>query len=78
MKHLQHKITDYNRFGQVLLALSTIFMLGLLIPNGGKTLLQLITMLVSIVVFLSGAMVFFFQAKKVREKLNDLQENQLQ
>lgn len=75
MKHLQHKIADYNRFGQVLLALSAIFMLGLLVPNGEKTLLQLIIMLVTIGVFLSAAMIFFFQAKKVREKLDDLQEN---
>ena len=38
MKELQQKIADYIRFGQVLLALATFLMIGLLIPSGGKTI----------------------------------------
>ena len=36
MKELKGKIEDYTRFGQILLAVSTLLMVGLLIPNGAK------------------------------------------
>ena len=36
MKELQEKIADYTRFAQVLLAISTFLMIGLLIPSGVK------------------------------------------
>ncbi|WP_028402870.1 YrhC family protein [Ectobacillus panaciterrae] len=78
MKHMQHKIADYIRFGQVLLALSTILMLGLLIPNGEKEMMQLYVMIGAIVAFLGGSFFFFFRAKKIREKMDDLEQEQAQ
>lgn len=36
MKELKGKIEDYTRFGQMLLAVSTLLMVGLLIPSGAK------------------------------------------
>ncbi len=40
MKELQEKIEDYTRFGQILLAVSTLLMVGLLIPTGAKETIQ--------------------------------------
>ena len=40
MKELQGKIEDYTRFGQILLAVSTLLMVGLLIPDGAKETIQ--------------------------------------
>jgi hypothetical protein len=77
MKQLQHKIADYIRFGQVLLALSTILMLGLLIPHGEKEMAQLYVMMGVITVFLGSAFFFFFRAKKLREKMDDLEQEQI-
>ena len=39
MKELKGKIEDYTRFGQIL-AVSTLLMVGLLIPNGAKETIQ--------------------------------------
>ncbi|MCC2426010.1 YrhC family protein, partial [Bacillus paranthracis] len=49
MKELQEKIEDYTRFGQILLAVSTLLMVGLLIPNGAKETIQFFVMMGSIV-----------------------------
>lgn len=74
MKRLQEKAADYTRFGQILLALSTILMLGLLIPNAGKQMMQLYVMMGAIVGFLGAAFFFFYRVKKLREQLEELDE----
>ncbi|WP_416827378.1 YrhC family protein [Ectobacillus polymachus] len=76
MKDLQTKIADYNRFGQVLLALSTILMLGLLVPNGEKVWSQFIAMITAVGGFLGLSFFFFFRAKQVRERIDELEENE--
>lgn len=78
MKAIQHKAADYIRFGQVLLALSTILMMGLLVPNGEKEAMQLYVMMGTIVSFLGTAFFFFYRAKKLREKLADIEQEQAQ
>lgn len=52
MKELQEKIADYTWFAQVLLAISTFLMIGLLIPSGIKSMVQSFVMMGSIIVFL--------------------------
>ncbi|UOY94094.1 YrhC family protein [Ectobacillus sp. JY-23] len=74
MKQLRQKIDDYTRFAQVLLALSTILLAGLLIPNGDKEALQLYVMMGAIILFLSGAFGLFYQVKKLREQLDEVEE----
>ncbi|MDG4655438.1 YrhC family protein [Ectobacillus antri] len=74
MKQLRQKIDDYTRFAQVLLALSTILMTGLLIPNGDKEALQLYVMMGAIILFLLVAFGLFYQVKKLREQLDEVEE----
>ncbi|MED1112569.1 YrhC family protein [Bacillus paramycoides] len=71
MKELQQKIADYIRFGQVLLAVSTFLMAGLLIPNGAKETLQTFVMMGSIILFLSFSFLFFKRAKAMRDQLEE-------
>ncbi|MED1409676.1 MULTISPECIES: YrhC family protein [Bacillus] len=71
MKELQQKIADYIRFGQVLLAVSTFLMVGLLIPNGAKETLQTFVMMGSIILFLSLSFLFFKRAKAMRDQLEE-------
>ncbi|MFD3449286.1 YrhC family protein [Microbacteriaceae bacterium 4G12] len=73
MKNLQYKISDYIRFGQVLLALSTIFMVGLLLPNGEKQSIQFAVMIGAIITFLGTSFFFFYRAKKLREKVDEME-----
>ncbi|KAB2444851.1 YrhC family protein [Bacillus luti] len=69
MKELQGKIEDYTRFGQILLAVSTLLMVGLLIPNGEKETVQSFVMIGSIVIFLSSSFFFFQRVKVMRDEL---------
>ncbi|MFX3624493.1 MAG: YrhC family protein [Ectobacillus sp.] len=76
MKQMRQKMADYTRFGQVLLAISTILMIGLILPNGGKEMTQIYTMMGTIVAFLGGAFFFFFRVKKIREQIEELEHEE--
>ncbi|MFD6505951.1 MULTISPECIES: YrhC family protein [Bacillus] len=71
MKELQEKIADYTRFGQVLLAVSTFLMVGLLIPNGAKETVQTFVMMGSVIVFLCFSFFFFKRVKAMRDQLEE-------
>lgn len=58
MKELKGKIEDYTRFGQMLLAVSTLLMVGLLIPSGAKETIQFFVMMGSIVIFFKLIVLF--------------------
>ncbi|MBJ8102379.1 MULTISPECIES: YrhC family protein [Bacillus cereus group] len=77
MKELQEKIADYTRFAQVLLAISTFLMIGLLIPSGIKSMVQSFAMMGSIIVFLVLAFFFFKRVRTMRDQLeeNEYEEN---
>jgi hypothetical protein len=64
---LQHKIADYTRFGQVLLALGTFLFIGLLLPNGEKELPQLLVMMGASVASLAASLFCFYRVKKLRD-----------
>ncbi len=72
MKELQEKIEDYTRFGQILLAVSTLLMVGLLIPTGAKETIQFFVMIGSIVIFFKFIFLFLSacesDARQVRGK----------
>ena len=76
MKQLQEKTADYTRFGQILLALSTILMIGLLIPSGERQMLQLYVMMGAIGAFLGTSFFFFYRVKKLRERIEELGQDQ--
>ncbi|AAP11277.1 hypothetical Membrane Spanning Protein [Bacillus cereus ATCC 14579] len=71
MKELKGKIEDYTRFGQILLAVSTLLMVGLLIPNGAKETIQFFVMMGSIVIFLSLSFFFFQRVRVMRDQLEE-------
>lgn len=71
MKELQQKIADYIRFGQVLLALATFLMIGLLIPNGVRETAQSFAMMGVIVLLLGLSFFFFKRVKALRDKLEE-------
>jgi hypothetical protein len=77
MKELQQKIADYIRFGQVMLALSAFLMLGLLLPNGQKEMVQMFAMMGAITAFLGGSFYFFYRARKLRDKLEENEHEQM-
>ncbi|KFN01503.1 hypothetical protein D0U04_21985 [Bacillus clarus] len=71
MKELQQKIADYIRFGQVLLALSTFLMIGLLLPNEGREIIQSYVMMGGIVLLLSMSFFFFKRVQMLRDRLEE-------
>ena len=71
IKELQEKIADYTRFAQVLLAISTFLMIGLLIPSGIKSMVQSFVMMGSIIVFLVLAFFFFKRVRTLRDQLEE-------
>ncbi|WP_212934675.1 YrhC family protein [Bacillus hominis] len=71
MKELQEKIADYTRFGQVLLAVSTFLMVGLLIPNGAKETVQTFVMMGSVIGFLCFSFFFFKRVKAMHDQLEE-------
>ncbi|MFJ8527991.1 YrhC family protein [Bacillus sp. NPDC094106] len=71
MKELQQKIADYIRFGQVLLAVGTFLMIGLLLPNEGRETMQFLAMMGVIVLFLGISFFFFKRAKELRNRLEE-------
>lgn len=71
MKELQQKIADYIRFGQVLLAVGTFLMIGLLLPNEGRETVQFLAMMGVIVSFLGISFFFFKRAKELRDRLEE-------
>ncbi|MGG2064304.1 YrhC family protein [Bacillus sp. S14(2024)] len=77
MKELQQKIADYIRFGQVMLALSAFLMLGLLLPNGHKEMVQMFAMMGVIAAFLGGSFYFFYRARELRDKLEENEHEQM-
>ncbi|WP_459499345.1 YrhC family protein [Bacillus sp. C1] len=71
MEELQQKIADYTRFGQVLLALATFLMIGLLIPSETKESMQSFVLMGAIVLFLGTSFFFFKRVKALRDRLEE-------
>lgn len=77
VKNMVQKISDYTRFGQVLLAVGTFLMIGLLLPNGEKDTAQLAMMIGAIFSFLGGSFYFFYRVKEMRNQLEENEYDQL-
>ncbi|MBM6619671.1 YrhC family protein [Bacillus sp. RD4P76] len=74
-KSLQDKITDFTRFGMVLLAVSVFLFIGTLIPNEGKSMIQTYLMLGTNFILLGAAFYFFQKSVKLKNKLVEMQED---
>jgi hypothetical protein len=74
MKDLQDKITDFSRFGMVLLAVSVFLFIGTLIPSEDKAVLQTNLMMISTIFFLGIAFFFFRKVASYKKQLIELDE----
>ncbi|KAA0549317.1 hypothetical protein FZW96_05245 [Bacillus sp. BGMRC 2118] len=74
-KSLQDKMTDFTRFGMVLLAVSVFLFIGILIPNEGKSMIQTYVMIGTNFLILVAAFYFFQQSVKLKNKLLEMQED---
>ncbi len=73
-KQLQNKITDYSRFAFILLAVSVFLYIGVLLPNGDKTMIQMYTIMGTTVLFLGLSFTFFRIVNKYKKELNELEQ----
>jgi hypothetical protein len=74
IKDLQGKMTDYTRFGMVLLAVSVFMFIGILIPNEGKSMVQTYVMMGADTVLLAAAFYFFKKGIKYKNELTKIKE----
>lgn len=76
-KTINDKIIDYKRFAFVLVSLSVFLYLGAVLPLEEKTLMQTYTLMGGTLFLLSFSGVFFFQAAKLKKKLTDMDDEQV-
>lgn len=73
-KNLVNKMTDFKRFGVVLLSIGVFFFLGVIIPSESKDPMDLNIMIIASMSFLAGSIFFFIQTKHCETKLLEMQE----
>lgn len=71
---LQKKVQDFQRFGQVLLSLSFFWFLGVIIPQAGKTALQIDVLMVLTVVFIVASFYFFKRSFQINDLIIENEE----
>ncbi|WP_409251451.1 YrhC family protein [Bacillus sp. SCS-153A] len=76
-KNLNEKIIDYKRFAFVLVSVSVFLYLGAVLPVEEKTLLKTYVLMGGTVVMLGFSGLFFYQAAKLKKKLTDMDEEQV-
>ncbi|WP_246940621.1 YrhC family protein [Bacillus pinisoli] len=75
LKEIKDKITDFNRFGMVLLAVSVFLFIGVLIPSEeGREMTQMTVMMASTIVLLIASFLFFKKAVTYKKKISELEE----
>ncbi|MEZ2716957.1 YrhC family protein [Niallia circulans] len=75
IKFITDKISDYQQFGTVLLAVGAIFYIGLIIPKMDKVTGYNEGMLITSIVFLSVSILFFAKVKKLKKLLDEWKES---
>ncbi|MFC0188082.1 YrhC family protein [Fictibacillus aquaticus] len=68
---IQQKVTDYQRFGIILLSLSAFLYLGLVLPMEGRDTMDSIFLGLSTLSLLAITSIMYFAAKKYKEILRD-------
>ncbi|MFC4320872.1 YrhC family protein [Litchfieldia salsa] len=74
VKVIQHKITDYKRYSFILIAVSVFLYIGVLIPNEGKTNLQMIALMGTTVLFLITSFCLFRTVIKYKRELSEIDQ----
>jgi Na+-translocating ferredoxin:NAD+ oxidoreductase RnfA subunit len=73
-KELKQKMADYQRFGFILLAVSTFFYLGLVLPVEDKNFVQSITLGVASTTGLGFAILMYSIVRKCKVQLQEISE----
>ncbi|RIW37624.1 hypothetical protein D3H55_03365 [Bacillus salacetis] len=76
-KTLNDKIIDYKRFAFVLVSMSVFLYLGAVLPLEEKTLLKTYVLMGGTVVMLGLSGLFFFQAARLKKKLSEMDDEQI-
>jgi hypothetical protein len=76
-KTLNDKIIDYKRFAFVLVSLSVFLYLGAVLPVEEKTVFKTYMLMGGTVVMLGFSGLFFYQAAKLKRKLTDMDDEQI-
>jgi YrhC-like protein len=71
---IQKKIADYQRFGFILLAVSTFFYLGLVLPVEDKSFVQSITLGIASTTCLGFTALMYNVVRKCKTQLQELSE----
>ncbi|MGM9987667.1 MAG: YrhC family protein [Bacillaceae bacterium] len=70
-KQAKEKMKDYNTFGKILLAVSTMLFLGLVVASEGKTNAQLNVIAVATLFSTGGAALFLRYSIKMQNKYHE-------
>jgi hypothetical protein len=68
-KQLYEKMEDYKRFAVILLSVGVFFYLGVIIPTGTKSEMEITSMMGACSVFLTGSIFFFAKVKAFKVRL---------
>jgi YrhC-like protein len=71
-KELQKKMADYQRFGFILLAVSTFFYLGLVLPVEDKNFIQSITLGIASITCLGFTALMYNVVRKCKVQLQEI------
>jgi Na+-translocating ferredoxin:NAD+ oxidoreductase RnfA subunit len=71
-KELQKKVADYQRFGFILLGVSTFFYLGLVLPVEDKNFIQSVTLGVASLTGLGFAILMYSIVRKCKVQLQEI------
>lgn len=72
-KTLFEKMTDYKRFGTVLLAIGVFFYLGVILPTE-KNPVDINKMMIASISFIAVSVFFYVQSKRIHLQLMDLED----
>jgi hypothetical protein len=76
-KNLNDKIIDYKRFAFILVSLSVFLYLGAVLPVEEKTLFKTYMLMGGTVIMLGFSGLFFFHAAKLKRKLTEMDDEQI-
>ncbi|MFJ5758105.1 YrhC family protein [Neobacillus sp. NPDC093182] len=73
-KKIYEKMVDFRQFAVVLLAVGVFFFLGVIIPSGSKSEMDVNIMMIASMSFLAVSILLFIQSKQCQIKLMDMED----
>jgi hypothetical protein len=75
-KNIYEKMIDFHRFASVLLAFGVFFYFGMVIPQESSTIVTQLVSAGGSLISLAVSILFFYEAKKLRKRLEESEEGQ--